>query len=473
MSGRKIIIEIIIFLVLAFNCFGDSASNLGKMEVLTRSGQFNQAESLSTTITGDNTLKAQGKLAASYIMTDKISQADSKINNLIKDFKNNPQLPEILYGMVLRYKAVKDSQRAQNLSQQIVQQFPDSEQAQRIQLDTGKEVVLKHISKRKFKQAEDAVNSMIASSGNSSAMPGTLYRIAKQFKEYEAYDEADRVYQKIAQNYLNSQFGGKAKMAVDKLKIWGLIKNGDIAEVDSATQKLINDYSGQEDLAHTIHGFGIQFEKAGNFAKAKSIYQKVANEFPDNWVAEIAAVDIEMCDVRAMISKSSFDEVMTQLNVVKSKYSGNWHLPKAIRQVGQEYQSQAFDLELKGSKDKAKEFYGNAIAVWDIVVNQLPKSSSSAPACSWSGNCYQRLGDYAKAAQSYQKVADEYTNYQYAWNAMLQAGQCYENQASTGAMSKSDADLKIKAVYQQLVTKFPDCPVTETAQNWLNSHSSN
>jgi TolA-binding protein len=406
-------------------------------------------------------------------MTQKTAQADAEVDKLISDFKGNAELPAILYGMVLRYKTARELQRAQNLSQRICQEFPSSEQAQRIQLDTGKELVFKHIANGKYQQAEEAVNNMVSAAGKSSAMPATLYRIAKEFKEQEVYEQADRIYQKIAQDYPNSEFGNKAKMAVDKLKIWNLIKSGDVAAVQVATEKLIQDYSGEEDLAHTVHGFGIQFEKQGNFEQAKAIYLKVKNDFPNDWVAEIANIDSEMVDVRAMVGKAPFSDVMSQLNAVRNKFIDHWHLPKAIRQAGQEYQRQAMQLEIAGSMEQAKDFYRNAIAVWDIVVNQLPKSSSSAPACCWSGNCYIRLGEYAKAIDCYQKVVDNYPTFCLRQNALFMVGQTYEEMKDTGVISQSEADTKIKAVYLQLVEKYPDCSVAETAQNWLNRHNSN
>jgi len=478
MMSRKIILVMVLATFMTVECFAVAQNDLGQVESQIRGGQFNQAEQICKSVAqgnpgSDSALRARGKLAAGYIMTQKTIQADAEIDKLVKDFAGNSELPAVLYGMVLRYKKVREFQRAQNLSERICSEFPSSEQAQRLQLDSGKELALQHIANGKYSKAEEVVNSMASAAGDSPAKAATLYQIAKEFKTYESYDESGRIYERIARDYASSQFGNKSKMTVDKLKIWNLIKFGSVAEVQAAMEKLIRDYSGEEDLAHTVHGFGIQYEKSGNFAQARAIYQRVKNDFADNWVAEIANIDLAMCDVRAMVGKADFNDVPKQLDVLKNKFAGHWHLPKAIRQVGQEYQRQAMKLEIAGSGEQAKEFYRDAIAVWDIVVNQLPRSSSSAPACCWSGDCYIKLGEYAKARYCYQKVVDSYPTYCLAWNALFMIGQTYEDLKGTGAVSQSEADSKIKVTYQQLVEKYPDCPGAEVAQNWLNNHSSN
>ncbi len=412
-------------------CFADVAADFAQIESYFRGGTFGQAEQLCTSIIQNNpdsdlALKAHGKLTAVYVKTGRLTEADAEVNKMMNDFKDNAELPAILYGVMLRYKKAGESQRTENLSQLICQQFPSSEQKQRIQLDSVKEQVFKDISNGKYQQAEGAINNMVAGYGSSPAMAATLYKIAKRFKGYEAYDESMRVYQRIAQDYPNSKFGKKSKMAVDKLGIWNLIKSGDVSGALAAIEKLANDYKGEKDLPHTVHGFGIQFEKIGNFEQARAMYQRAKQDYSDDWVADIATVDLAACDVRAMVSQVQFTDVMSQLNAFKNQFAGHWHLPKAIRQVGQEYQRQAMKSELAGFVGQSRELYSNAISVWGIVINELPDSSARPHALSWSGNSHYKLGEYGKARDCYQGLLDSYPEYRFAWNALYMLGQSYE-----------------------------------------------
>ena len=49
-------------------------------------------------------------------------------------------------------------------------------------------------------------------------------------------------------------------------------------------------------------------------------------------------------------------------------------------------------------------------------------------------------------------------------------GRNYEDLKKSGAISEAEADTKIRAVYGQLVEKYPNCPVAKTAGQWLSDH---
>jgi len=457
-------------------CLANGASDLGQAELYVKSEQYGQAEQICKSVAQNNpgsdiALRARGKLAIVYIMTGRMAQADTEVDELTKAFKSNAEMPAVLYGIVGRYKSAREFQRAESLSQRICQQFSSSEQAQRIQLDSGKEQVLNLIADRKFQQAEEAVNNMVSAAGSNPAMPQTLFNIAREFKESERYDETIRIYQKIAQNYPNSEFAGKARIGVDKLRIWNLINAGDAAGAQSALEKLIKDYKDEDDLAHTVHGIAVKFDENGYSEQAKSLYSRVRQDYPNEAIAEMAAVGLRLCDIRAMIGKKApYAAVKTEIDKLMSDLSGRRQLPVAVLDIAFAYLQQAMRLDEQGSAEQAKESYRNTIKVCEIVTNQLPRSPATPKAYDYEIICYQKLGVHAKTIECCQKIVNDYPNYQKRWQALSMMGNIYENLKKSGAISKTEADQKLKAVYEQLLSEYPDCRAAKHAQYWL-THS--
>ena len=110
-----------------------------------------------------------------------------------------------------------------------------------------------------------------------------------------------------------------------------------------------------------------------------------------------------------------------------------------------------------------------AIGVWERGIKRLPASSSYAPqTCYFSAVCYNRLGEYDKAIRYYQRVVDYYPEYDLAWNALFRVGDINQVLKKSGAISQSNADLKTKAAYEQLLERYPNCKVAKQVRDWLS-----
>lgn len=416
MVERKVIWGFVLaglFLWMTTTCFGDAAGDLGQVESYVKNGMFSEAEQLCKSVAqnnpgSDSALQAQGKLAVVYIMTGRLPQADAEVDKLMSDFKGNSELAAVLYGIANRYKQVKDSQRASNLSERICKDYPTSEQAQRIQLDSGKEQALGFIANGRFHRAEESVKSLVNTCGNNPALGATLFKIAREFKELCRYEEAERVYQQIVQACPDSEVVGKARMAVDKLKIWNQINSGDVAGAQAGLEKLIKDYKDEDDLAHTVHGVALKLEENGHYEQAKALYGRVAQDYPGSGFAARIPLDLKKCDILAMIGKEPFEKISQEINSLLASSRGDARLPMVIWKVGRTCYEQAMRLEGQGSAEQAKELYGNAVEVLTIVINQMPSSVAAAEACKDAARCYEKLGESGKAKACYQKVVDEY-----------------------------------------------------------------
>jgi tetratricopeptide (TPR) repeat protein len=148
-------------------------------------------------------------------------------------------------------------------------------------------------------------------------------------------------------------------------------------------------------------------------------------------------------------------------------------LPTALFQIGAGYYKQALvRLKDPSSFPSAKEYFLRAQGLWKRIIQEFPerKPSDTADAHYFSGVCCRYLGEYLDAITHYRTVVDNWPGYPYAWNAQFLIGYCYKQLSVLGAVSESVAHAQIKAAYEQVVQKYPDCPAAAAARDWLKNN---
>ena len=125
----------------------------------------------------------------------------------------------------------------------------------------------------------------------------------------------------------------------------------------------------------------------------------------------------------------------------------------------------------EGLTDKSMDCFGKAAGLFERTVNDFPGCEPAAKAYRSAGDCYRKLGEYNKSIHWYQKVVDEYPNFETAWNALFLVGRNYEELEKSAAIAESEADVKIKAAYEKLLRDYPRCKAAKYAGFWLSRHS--
>ena len=140
-------------------------------------------------------------------------------------------------------------------------------------------------------------------------------------------------------------------------------------------------------------------------------------------------------------------------------------MPDALCQIANSYYKKASQIE----DAQRKDYFRRAAEIYEKIINVLPASRNLTPrACYFAGDCCHELGEYEKSVQYYQKVVDNYPTYGLAWSALFNIGSNYQQMSKAGLISKSEADAKTKAAYEQLLVKYPDCRAAIAAQGWLS-----
>jgi tetratricopeptide (TPR) repeat protein len=144
-----------------------------------------------------------------------------------------------------------------------------------------------------------------------------------------------------------------------------------------------------------------------------------------------------------------------------------------VTRIAEQYYIEAFRMEGEGNAGGAKGNLQKAVGLWQMAIDKLPTDANTMPqACCWAGDCYRTLGEYEKSRECFQRVVDGHPEYCYAWYALYMVGRNYQDMGSSGLISKSEADMKAKAAYQQLLEKYPACAAAKYVEQWLSDNNS-
>jgi tetratricopeptide (TPR) repeat protein len=146
------------------------------------------------------------------------------------------------------------------------------------------------------------------------------------------------------------------------------------------------------------------------------------------------------------------------LDKLLTDFEGHPDLPKTLLFMGEQCYNQGLSKK-DYDPAQAKDLYDRAVKVWDRLINEFPASSPVPEACRWAGYCYFKLGEYQESIRYFQKVVDDYPQYEYTWSAQCWIGDCYEQMKISGALPQSEAIDKMELAYQTLIEKYPDCPL--------------
>ncbi len=421
--------------------------------------------------------KAQMGIAEIDIVSDikagKMSEAQTGVNSLVASFSGHSNLPNTLYFIGRQYRWSKKYEEATSLYQQIIQQYPNASYAGKAQMGIEEMDIISNINVGKTSEAQAGINSLIANFSGHPDLPKALYYIGRKYRWSNQYGEARNYYQQVVQQYPDSSYAGKAQRDIAEVNILLDINAGKISEARTGVNSLIAGFSKDSDFARTLYYIGRRYGATGNYEDARGIHQQIIQMYPSSPYALRSQMSITKIENLSLIASRNDTGVMAAVDSLVAGYSDDSEVSIAVCQIANKYYEQALQAGKEGLAVLAKDYSQKAETLWERVINELPVSGMTPEACFNAGDYYSRSGKYEKSIGCYRKVVDDYPNFQYGWNALYMVGFTYEKFEGTGRISKSEAEPKIKAAYEQLLEKYPTCPRAEYAWNWLNQHNSN
>lgn len=465
-------------------CFADASGDYEQAEGHRINGDYFEAEQVYKTIVEASaatkeSLFAQRGLALLYILTQRSFDAEEAIDKLTTDFVEYSEpndVAQALFDIARQYEWSAKYEEAKNVFARITQHHANSWYVTRTDLAVPRTHIMGLIASGKYEEAQTAVNKLMANSGFHKHMdfPETLYSIGKRYEWSHKYEEAMVYYMKLMQQYPDSPAAGKVPLNARRTAISFLIESGNEVQTEAEINKLTADFSGQPALPGILYDVAEKYEWSFKFGKARSLYQRVIQQYPDSPQVDNARLGVAKTDILLLISSGEDAAALTAINKLIVDFSEHPGLAIGVSWIGEQYQIKAARLETEGSAGagQVRDCTSKAIAIWKKVINQLQDPIAVPEACHYVGDCYRKLGKYLKSAEYYQKVVDDYPGYRIAWHCLFMVGRNYEDLKKAGTVSESEADAKIKVAYEQVIEKYPDCKAATAAQSWLDRNNS-
>ncbi len=394
--------------------------------------------------------------------------AQTEFQKLISRYADNGYLPYVLVDISGQYRQTRMYSQARSTSQYVLDHYPDSDCC----LWAQRDVVLSALALRDLDTADAEAQKLVSRFANRPDTFWAVSDIAEANSRSGRHQQARDLLRFNVTNYPASEN-----------MIWSVrgfinesIALNDDASTDAGIKKLLSEYASSRGLPMVMVHVGRTLCNAGKSQQASNLFQGVIDKYPNHEQSLFART----CMGHVYIGQGQDKQGEALYQKILTDYANHPRLAEAINLMAEGYLDQGVALEQaiaklvgldqytkivreQGRSEAVKNYYQRAIEKWRIIIQKMPPTCDQmARAWYFTGVAYRRhLGDPEKAIPYYQKVAETWPDYEYAWSAQSMLAQCYETLARSGKVTKEEAEPKLEEAYSAVVHKYADCPLAE------------
>jgi TolA-binding protein len=277
----------------------------------------------------------------SLVSSQQFNQAQKALDKLSVEFAGNPDLPETLYWIAETYKRSDKFAEAKRIYQKIVRYYPDSLWADKSKFCIARADIMLFFMSGKYDQAKKAFDKLAVDFAGHPDLPEALYWITERFERAGRFEDAKELYQKIIDNYPDTQWADKSRFCISRTDVKSIAANKNYGQLQEAIYKLAGDFSSSPDLAESVYWIAVDlsekqryeeaiqvadigianfctdfptdrnyylkgfcYSKLDNYEEALNWYNRVLNEFPSSTMAN----DARMQKGRMLYFKGEYQE---------------------------------------------------------------------------------------------------------------------------------------------------------------------
>ena len=393
-----------------------------------------------------------------YIKLDYLEKATEELNNFWSRYVSDERFVQYACRIKDWYWKEKKYAGHFNLCQRLADEFPDNELTMGIEFDqlTG------YIKLKEFAMAESKFGEFYSKYSDSSNFVDRVQSICQIFIKIN--DPAS------ALPYINTTLEA---LSSDDRMIWLLktkaecyiMMNSEV-RADQIIDQIFADYWDQDDFVPVLYGLATNYRKSGNNEKSIELLHLLLNNTPKATEQLTAYMDI----AKSYVASDEYEKVNEQLDLIRDNFSSHVRLPYTVYVIGEEYFIAAEDLRLNKMRRKASEYYQKAISIWEQkIISGMPGCDHEAEAYLFAGIGYERLGNNQKAVEYFEKVIQDWPDYQHTDAAYYFYGTCMKKLLNRNMVSKEVAVPCIEEAYKTLLENYPNYKYWDDACNRLSS----
>jgi TolA-binding protein len=382
----------------------------------------------------------------SLIDSGKYTDAASATDNLLSNFSGNQGLPEALYWIAERYERYDKFDEASWLYQQVTQNYPNNDWANKSTLAIARVNIKLLITSGKYDSAKTAIEKFSSDFKNNSDLPEALFWITERFQRADRLEDAKIYFQRIVNNYPDSPWANKAKFWCSRVTILSLVSNQQFGQAGDAIDKFVSDFKDNAALPEALFWIAERFQRSERFEEARQTFQRVIDNYPTSPWADKAKFWVSRVTVFSMIISQDYDGAKSALDKFMANFAGDSDYPETLYWIAERYERlDKFDeanrvyTELSQKfptnpwTDKAKPGVSRANVTALIVsekyddakeaLNKLIADFSNHPRLPgtlyWIAERYQRQNRFEEANRLYKQISANYPDNSYAQKAQF------------------------------------------------------
>ena len=273
-----------------------------------------------------DTPKEQLLYAIDFYEAKDYKKALGEFKKIIKYYKRSEAASEAQYHIGLCYEDLGNPYAAFESYQKVIDNYPFTHRVDQIiekQFNIGERLYKGEKSKFlgvSFKvvpeQIVEVYKKVVSNAPYSKYAPRAQFRIGELYKKLEFYTEAREAFQKIVEDYPNSDIAGEAKFQVALCASSASSKSGYDQQLtaqaikefdefarehpDSELVKKAREEKGQllDKRANSYLNIARFYERVGKYSSAHIYYNKILEEFKDSSVAPTALERLKVLEKR-------------------------------------------------------------------------------------------------------------------------------------------------------------------------------
>jgi tetratricopeptide (TPR) repeat protein len=225
-----------------------------------------------------------------------------------------------------------------------------------------------------------------------------------------------------------------------------------VAATEAGIEQLLSRFSSNKRLPEVAYWVAQQLNQQ-NPARAVELSEYVARTYPNDEFALYSKVNTGV----VQIFQDNDEGAEAIFSKVLSEYSRDPRLPEATLMMGQGYYDQAVLNRKQNSEAKINDYCRKAIAKWENAIETAPTSATAARA-HWRLAVVhsQELGEHMKGIEHYQRLVDNWPDYEYAPQAQFFIGRYLEKLRDSDALPESEANQRIDEAYSKFIERYPN-----------------
>jgi tetratricopeptide (TPR) repeat protein len=332
-----------------------------------------------------------------------LESADSDVEQLIAKHSKDPHFSEVLYDIAVRYTKRYYFDRADALYKRLIALCPADSFAEKAKFEQIKNDVFS-----KLMAGGDAVDGILndtaAKYPDHKYLPGVFYFAADKYEENYSYARAKALYSQVLAMNPDSSYGRKSTLELMKLDIYEKISDGDFNSAQDLTGKLIESYPKHPYLPEVLYNIADYYRKCCNYERAKQVYSRLIELYPEDRYSSRASVEITLLDIRSKMALGTFDPAAGEIE-------------QFISGRGKDYLAARRCYEL-GEYCLYDHNYEAAISVFQTVCRQFGEYSyyygRAKICCDTAKICKEiRDGNLTNAQTGLAKLRQDYAEYYY------------------------------------------------------------